>query len=168
MLLPVTTVINVAPSTLKVKKPTARHSTMCGINQAAITVCDQAGGKLFPPLKDESSVHGNIAISHVGMANVGDHPTHCGNPNVRHTFVPPPRPTQAQEVGVSGVTLMLNSEPLVTRLVNFMPLHRWTAAKREGLKSSARESFHKSMTSNILGKSCKLETMVSKPIHHKC
>jgi hypothetical protein len=38
----VTTVIDVAPSTLKVKNPTARHSTVYGINQAAITMCNQA------------------------------------------------------------------------------------------------------------------------------
>ena len=157
---PMTTVINVAPSTLKVKKPTARRSTMCSINQATIVMCNQAGGKLFPPLKDEASVYGNIAISHVGIANVGSHPTYCRAPNVRHTFVPPPAPTQ--EVRVGGVVLALNSTPLVTSLANFMPLQRWTTAEREDLKANAREAFHKSMTSNILGKSNKLETMVIK------
>ena len=159
---PMTTVIDVAPSTLKVKKPTARRSTMCSINQAAITMCNQAGGKLFPPLKDEASVHGNIAISHVGVANVGSHPTYYGAPNVRHTFVPPPQPTVTQEVRVGGVALALNSTQLVTSLANFMPLQCWTAAKRGSLKSSAYEAFHKSMTANILGKSNKLETMVIK------
>ena len=155
-----TTVIDVAPSTLKVQKPTARRSTMYSINQAAIAMCNQLGGKLFPPLKDEASVYGNIVISHVGIANVGSHPTYYRAPNVRHTFMPPPAPTQ--EVQVGGVALALNSTPLVTSLANFMPLQHWTAAEREGLKANAREAFHKSMTSNILGKSNKLETMVIK------
>ena len=135
---------------------------MYSINQAAITMCNQAGGKLFPPLKDEASVYGNIAISHVGVANVGSHPTYYGAPNVRHTFVPPPQPTITQEVRVGGVALALNSTPLVTSLANFMPLQRWTAAKREQFEVSAYEAFHKSMTANILGKSNKLETMVIK------
>ena len=107
-------------------------------------------------------MYGNIAISHVGVANVGSHLTYYGAPNVRHTFVPPPQPTIAQEVRVGGVALVPNSMPLVTSLANFMPLQHWTSAKRESLKSSAYEAFHKSMTANILGKSNKLETMVIK------
>jgi hypothetical protein len=43
-----------------------------------------------------------------------------------------------------------------------MPLQHWTAAKREGLKPNAHESFYKSMTANILGTNNKLETMVTK------
>ncbi|MGL5935557.1 MAG: hypothetical protein ACRCZI_08030, partial [Cetobacterium sp.] len=144
------------------KKPTARRSTMYSINQAAITMCNQAGGKLYPPLKDAESVYGNVAISHVGVANIGGHPTYYGNPQVRKTFVPPPQPTVTQEVRVGGVALALNSTPLVTSLANFMPLQRWTSAKRASLKPSGYEAFHKSMTANILGKGNKLETMVIK------
>jgi hypothetical protein len=91
---PIKSMIDVAPSTLKVKKPTARRSTMYGLNQAAITMCNQAGGKLFPCLKGEVSVYRNGVISHVGIANIGNHPTYYGISRDHHTFVPPVEPTQ--------------------------------------------------------------------------
>ena len=97
---------------------------MYGLNQKAITMCNQAGGKLFPCLKDEVSVYG---ISHVGIANVGNHPTYYGIPSGHHTFVPPPKP--AQTIWVSGVALVLSDKPLTTALATFMPLQCWAAAK---------------------------------------
>ena len=155
---PIKSVIDIAPSTVKMKKPTAHHSSMYGLNQEAITMCNQAGGKLFPCLKDEALVHGNVAMSHIGMANAGNHPTYYGVPGGRNTFIPPP----THEIRVGGVALELSSEPLATALATFVSLQHWVASKQEELKPNAHESFHKSVTSNIPSKNNKLESMVIK------
>ena len=87
---------------------------MYDINQAAITMCNQAGGKLYPPLKDAESVYENVTTAQIGLAYTGGHPTYYSNPQVNNTFVPPPQPTVTQSVRVGGVALALNSTPLVT------------------------------------------------------
>ena len=156
----VKTVVDLAPSTHKVKKPTSRRSSMYGLNQEAIIQCNQAGGKLFPPLKDETSAYGNVTIAHahVGIAQIGSHPIYCNGPTSRTTFVLPP----TQEVHLGGEAIELSDKPLATTMENFMPLQRWLTSEREELKASAREAFHKSMVANILGKNNKLEIMVIK------
>ena len=106
----VKTVVDLAPSTHKVKKSTARRSSMYGLNQDAIMQCDRAGGKLFPPLKDETSAHRNVTIAHayVGIAQVGNHPTYYNVPTPRTTFVPPP----VQEVQLRGEAIERSDKPL--------------------------------------------------------
>ena len=155
----VKTVVDLAPSTHKVKKSTSCRSSMYGLNQEAIIQCNQAGGKLFPPLKDETSAYGNVTIAHahVGIAQIGSHPTYYA-PTSRTTFVLPP----TQEVHLGGEAIELSDKPLATVLENFMPLQHWLASERDELKASAREAFHKSLVANILGKNNKLEIMVIK------